>query len=203
MPNAEPRRRGRPPKVGRREEILDQAVEVLAGRGVEGLTLHELANGLGLSTYALTYHFGSKDGILEAVALHVERRLQTEFAALAALEDVSVEGLVRGYWAGYGEVGAASSTRLWLEIGLLAVREPERFPGFLDTMVDGWRRLVASLLPNHPDAEAIGNIAFAAMSGLELLELSRPGSVDDATLTRLVSMFEHALVAGLRDDRPT
>lgn len=192
------RRRGRPPKVGRREEILDQAVEVLSERGVEGLTLAQLAGSLGLSTYALTYHFGSKDAVLEAVALHVEQRLQKEFAALAAMTDVDVAGLVRGYWTGYGNVGAAASTRLWLEIGLLAIREPDRFPGFLDTMVDGWRRLVAALLPGHPDAAAIGDIAFASMAGLEILELARPGSVDDATLDLLVRMFEQALVAHLK-----
>lgn len=200
MPSQEPRRpRGRPPKVGRREEILDQAVDVLTVRGLEGLTLAGLAQALDLSTYALTYHFGSKDGLLEAIVLHAEQRLQKEFAVLAAPTEASVAGLVSGYWEGYGHVGSAASTRLWLEIGLMAVRDPERFPGFLDTMVDGWRRLVASLLPGHPDAEQIGNLAFATMSGLEILEAARPGSVDEATLALLVHMFEQALATPLRE----
>ncbi len=187
------RTRGRPPLVGRRDEILDSAVEVLVRRGIEGLTLAGLAEAIGLSTYALTYHFGSKEGVLGAVALHVEKRLQRDFTALARQEAASVGSLVRGYWTGYGDVGAAASTRLWLEIGLLATRDPDRFPGFLDTMVDGWRRTVAGLLPGHPDADEIASLAFATMSGLELLELSRPGSVTDATLDRVVMMFERSL----------
>lgn len=188
------RRRGRPPLVGRRDEILDAAVGVLSARGIEGLSLAELADAVGLSTYALTYHFGSKEGVLVAVALHVEQRLQKEFKDLARLEETTVGSLVRGYWTGYGDVGAAASTRLWLEFGLLATRDPERFPGFLDTMVDGWRRTVRSLLPGHPDADEIASIAFAVMSGLEILELARPGSVTPATLDRLIAMFEASLV---------
>lgn len=187
------RPRGRPPLVGRRDEILDAAVDVLARRGIEGLTLAHLAEAIGLSTYALTYHFGSKEDVLSAVALHVEKRLQREFTELAKLQDVTVGSLVRGYWTGYGDVGAAASTRLWLEIGLLATRDPDRFPGFLDTMVDGWRRTVSGLLPGHPDAAEIASLAFATMSGLELLELARPGSVTDATLDRVVRMFERTL----------
>ncbi|RNL60405.1 TetR/AcrR family transcriptional regulator [Nocardioides marmoriginsengisoli] len=191
--SSEGRPRGRPPMVGRREEILDAAVEVMAIHGIEGMSLAQLAEELGLSTYALTYHFGSKEGVLAAIALHVEQRLQREFTDRVNVDQVTVGSLVRGYWTSYGNVGAAASTRLWLEIGLLASRDPERFPGFLDAMVDRWRVMVAGLLPGHPDAEEIGSIAFAVMSGLELLELARPGSVTDATLDQLVAMFENAV----------
>src|SRR3954471_3954930 len=104
------RRRGRPPLEGRRDEILDAAVDVMAVRGIEGTSLATLAVELGLSTYALTYHFGSKEGLLQAIALHVEEHLRREFDGLSQLEDRSVGGLVRGYWATYGKSGAAGST---------------------------------------------------------------------------------------------
>lgn len=176
--------------VGRREEILDAAVEVMAVHGIEGVTLAQLAEELGLSTYALTYHFGSKEGLLAAIASHVEEHLKSEFQGLSNLGELSVGSLVRGYWATYGESGASGSTRLWLELALLASRDPDRFPGFLDAMVDGWRNMIVSFIPEHPQAEQIASVAFATMLGLELLELARPGSVTPEILDGLVALYE-------------
>jgi len=190
---AEPqRRRGRPPKVGRREEILDAAVEVMAARGIEATSLAQLAEDLGLSTYALTYHFGSKEGLLQAIAGHVAHHLKREFTGLSGLAgagEVDVAALVRAYWETYGRTGAAGSTRLWLELGLLASREPDRFPGFLDTMVDGWRDLILAFVPDHPYADQVASLGFATILGLEILELARPGSVTPQTIDGLVAMY--------------
>lgn len=195
--SAEPqRRRGRPPIVGRREEILDATVEVMAARGIEGTSLSQLAEDLGLSTYALTYHFGSKEGLLQATAGHVVHHLQREFAGLQVLSgagEVNVGDLVRAYWETYGRSGAAGSTRLWLELGLIASREPDRFPGFLDTMVDGWRDLILAFVPDHPFADQVASIGFATILGLEMLELARPGSVTATTIDGLVAMYELSL----------
>src|SRR5271154_3690532 len=77
-------KRGRPPLPGRREELLDAAVRVMSERGIEALSLAQLAEALGFSTYALTYHFGTREELLAAVAEHVETRLQAEFGAVAA-----------------------------------------------------------------------------------------------------------------------
>lgn len=191
-----PRRRGRPPLEGRREEILDAAVDVMAVRGIEATSLAQLAEELGLSTYALTYHFGSKEGLLVAIANHVGHHQRGEFSGLQEVltpGTVDVGTLVRGYWSHYGESGAAGSTRLWLEIGILASRDPDRFPGFIDAMVDGWRGLIISFVPDHPRAEEIASITFATLLGLELLEMAKPGTVTAATIDALVATFDAAL----------
>ncbi|RZI92772.1 MAG: TetR/AcrR family transcriptional regulator [Microbacterium sp.] len=191
----EQRRRGRPPLEGRREEILDAAVEVMAVHGIEAISLNQLADELGLSTYALTYHFGSKEGLLVAIAEHVGHHLRGEFGWLNEIkaDDLDVGTLVRGYWASYGSTGAAGSTRLWLEIGILASRDPERFPGFIDAMVDGWRGLIRSFVPDHPFVEDIASITFATLLGLELLEMAKPGTVTATTIEGLIAMFERSL----------
>lgn len=196
--SAEPRRRGRPPLEGRREEILDAAVEVMAVHGIEATSLNQLADELGLSTYALTYHFGSKEGLLVAIADHVGHHLRGEFTWLhdvVETGEVNVGALVRGYWANYGQGGAAGSTRLWLEIGILASRDPERFPGFLDAMIDGWRGLIASFVPDHPMVQEIASITFATLLGLELVEMAKPGTVTSSTIDAVVGMFERSLPA--------
>jgi AcrR family transcriptional regulator len=211
-------RRGRPPLTGRREEILDAAVRVLGERGIEGLSLAQLAEALGFSTYALTYHFGAKEDVLAAVAEHVEARLQAEFTALAEQlsqpgqpEQLSQPGqpgqpgrpgqagpsipeLVRQYWAISQQPGASHSMRLWLELVLLASRDPDRLPGFLDRAVSGWLEVVRTGLGDHPDADVLAPLAFAAITGLELLQLMQPGSaVPSLALEKLIVMYGREL----------
>jgi AcrR family transcriptional regulator len=172
-------KRGRPPLTGRREEILDAAVLVLAERGIERLSMAQLAEALGFSTYALTYHFGAKEDLLAAVAERVESQLQAEFADLVSrpgLASGDLPELMRRYWAVSQDEGASHSMRLWLELVLLASRDPERLPGFLDRAVSGWLQVIRTALGDHPDADTLAPLAFAAITGLELLQLMQPGS---------------------------
>jgi AcrR family transcriptional regulator len=164
------RRRGRPPRPGRREEILDAAVKVLAERGFEGLSLAQLAESLGFSTYALTYHFGAKEEFLAAVVTHVEERLQAEFQTLAAEPGLTPAELLRRYWATTAEPGAGESMRLWLEVVLLASREPDRFPGFLERAARSWTPVIVTALGDRPDVEQWAALAFAttAVDGARL-----------------------------------
>ena len=56
---------GRP--EGRREELLDVAIRVVAERGLDATSFRALAREAGTSTTAYTYEFGSRDGLLAAV----------------------------------------------------------------------------------------------------------------------------------------
>jgi AcrR family transcriptional regulator len=187
-------RRGRPPLAGRREEILDAAVLVLAEHGIENMSLAQLAQALGFSTYVLTYHFGAREDLLAAVAERVEARLQAEFAELIEQPELTMPELVRRYWATTSEPGASHAMRLWLELVLIASREPGRLPGFLDRATAGWEQVIGAVLGDHPDADTLVPLAFAAITGLELLQLMRPGSdVPDRALEQLIGVFQLVL----------
>jgi AcrR family transcriptional regulator len=64
-----PTTQGRPNRRGaaRREQILDEAVELFAQRGYRGSGLLELANRIGTSHVLILHHFGTKEGLLRAV----------------------------------------------------------------------------------------------------------------------------------------
>jgi AcrR family transcriptional regulator len=66
--NAEdpPKRRGRPPSGGR-EAILDAALELVREEGVAKLTSREVAARAGVSDASVYYHFGDREGLLQAV----------------------------------------------------------------------------------------------------------------------------------------
>lgn len=59
-------RRGRPPKTSR-EEIIAATLDVLRERGLARLTTREIASRMGISEGSIFYHFGDRQGLLEAV----------------------------------------------------------------------------------------------------------------------------------------
>ncbi|MGK5552995.1 TetR/AcrR family transcriptional regulator [Actinomadura kijaniata] len=181
---------GRPPQPGRRAEILHAATRVVAERGVDTLSLAELATALGCSTYTLTYHFGSKERLLAAVVEHVETGLQAEIAELASA-DLPNADLLRHYWRTTRDPGARSYLRLWLELLVLADRHPDRFPGFHERAATGWRTLATDLLRRRTGSDALATLVVAAVTGLELdLMLDPDPARADAALELLVSLLD-------------
>ncbi|MCL4683258.1 TetR/AcrR family transcriptional regulator [Myxococcota bacterium] len=95
-PNAErPRKATRPNPTDRRstrgdasrERILDVASQVFAERGFAGAGVDHLAERSGIAKTAIYYHFGSKEGLLAAVA---------ERTAAAWIEGISNSALQAG-----------------------------------------------------------------------------------------------------------
>jgi AcrR family transcriptional regulator len=76
MPRTPPdeRRRGRPPTIDR-EAVLDAAISLLDGEGVEALTMRRLAGELGVSAMAPYRHVSSKDELLVVLVDRLAARL--------------------------------------------------------------------------------------------------------------------------------
>ena len=68
------RRRGRPPTIDR-EAVLDAAISLLDGEGVEALTMRRLAGELGVSAMAPYRHLSSKDELLMVLVDRLAARL--------------------------------------------------------------------------------------------------------------------------------
>ncbi|GAA1827122.1 TetR/AcrR family transcriptional regulator [Pseudonocardia ailaonensis] len=80
------RRRGTPSKGDLREQaILDAAEALLDERGVDELTVEEIARGAGITRGALYFYFGSKQEVLVALVARTVAALR-ETARLAATE---------------------------------------------------------------------------------------------------------------------
>lgn len=75
-----------------RREILDAAERLLAERGPEAVRVQAVARAIGVSDAAVHYHFGNRDGLLEALLRDVGRRMKAELAD--AGDEVDVEALL-------------------------------------------------------------------------------------------------------------
>src|SRR3954452_23682344 len=87
-------KRGRP-STGARERILDAAIEVLKADGYAGLTIAKVAAKAGESKSLVVYHYGSKQGLVEASGRAVAELITAE--ALDAVSGATtVEEIIRG-----------------------------------------------------------------------------------------------------------
>jgi TetR/AcrR family transcriptional regulator, repressor for neighboring sulfatase len=78
--SAGPARRRRRSVDDARREILDAAERLLAERGPEAVRVQTVARAVGLTDAAVHYHFGNREGLLEALLHDVGRRMKAELA---------------------------------------------------------------------------------------------------------------------------
>jgi AcrR family transcriptional regulator len=118
-----------------RELILDAAERRLIADGPAGVRVQLVANDVGMSDAAVHYHFGSRDGLVDALLRRAGRRLRSELATAAGeqLSTLDVRKLSRGFRRTYDERQYARLTA-WL-------------------VLDGWRPSGSSML--RPLVEAI------------------------------------------------
>ncbi len=167
------------------------ATRVVAERGIDTLSLAELAEALGCSTYTLTYHFGRKDQLLAAIVEHVETEMREEVGRLAGDPGTSLGDLLRRYWKATHEPGARPYMRLWLELLVLSSRHPERFPGFAERAAGGWRTLAADILRERTGSDELATLVVAAVTGLEIEHMANPGSPEpDRAVERLARLLD-------------
>lgn len=77
----------------RQEEIMDQAVRLIAENGIQGLTVRNLAKGIGVSEPALYRHFESKTDILLGILDRFDRTSHGMRTTLASNDCPSLEQL--------------------------------------------------------------------------------------------------------------
>lgn len=189
---ARPARGPRPPRrrleaAEARRRILDAAEKRLAEGGPEAIRLQELAADLGVSHPAILHHFGSREGLLEALESRAMEQLRRD---LLERRRGSIGEDLERVFATFGGEGHAR---------LLA-----------------WRLLRAGRTPVREDATLVRELteAFHAERVAEARREGRPPPAHEDTVfgVRLatVAMFGEALLgplltasAGLRDEART
>lgn len=99
-----------------RRALLDEALRVIAQKGVQGLSLREIAARVGVSHTALYHHFSDKSGLIHALAHEGQAKMDERMAAAAlAADDASLARLLA--------IGEAYV--------LFAVEQPEYYAAFV------------------------------------------------------------------------
>ncbi len=173
-----PAKRGRP-STGARERILEAAIEVLKSDGYAGLTIAKVAAAAGESKPLVVYHYGSKQGLVEASGRAVAELITAE--ALAAVEGArTVEDVIRGVVDGVARVLERDErlARLYFDLAAVSVVEPE-VRRTITQVNEGWQQVLIDLLENAEDGpppaqvRAVALMINACHQGLVLERIER------------------------------
>lgn len=173
-------RRGRPKNPARRAELLEAVARVLLEGGVLDASLRNIAGAIGVSPNALEHHFHSRANLFaEALAYlrDLDRRALLETLP-AASDPVQFDAIIAATWQRISDPASRPATLVLFETWALALRDPDRAPGFTDHVVTDWVEGVTALLERTsvpPERrEALATLCVAAVRGL-LLDLATMG----------------------------
>jgi AcrR family transcriptional regulator len=158
-----------------RERLLDAAVEHALEAGIADLSLRELATAIGTSHRMLIYHFGSREGLLVAVAQAVEEMQRaTVFGSGAGVSPSDA----RAFWKRISSPKMWPQERLFFELYVHALLGRPGTEGFLDDDIESWiAPIVQAAVEAGVDeraARADARLSVAVVRGL-LLDLLATG----------------------------
>ncbi|MGW3965221.1 TetR/AcrR family transcriptional regulator [Amycolatopsis sp. NPDC005003] len=168
-----------------RAKLLDAAIDRIAHHGGADRSLRALAAELGTSHRMLIYHFGSKEGLLTAVAREVEARQR---AALAGLDPAE-------FWRRLTDDDLRANEKLFFQLYGRALGGTPGTAEFLDGVIDGWLGPIEARLAQLgvPEAErpAHARLGLAVARGL-LLDLVTTGDrgAVDAAMEQFLALYE-------------
>jgi AcrR family transcriptional regulator len=195
-----------------RQALLDAAERLFAERGLEGASLRAITGEAGANLAAVHYHFGSKDGLIQAVLARRlgplnEERLRRLEACRQGGRPAELECVLRAFVAPIieiavgGEAGRAAFGRLMIRIqGEPALAKRVLKEAFEDTA----RRFVDALretLPALSEEELTRRLHFAIGAMARIVIMAHAGGdlcfsvLDPTTVTEPLVAF---LAGGFR-----
>ena len=186
-------RRGRP-STGARERILEAGLEVLKTDGYAGLRIAKVAAVAGENKALISYHFGSRQGLVAAVGREVGEAITAEVVAgvgrPGSVREV-VSGVVTGVWAILDR--DVRIARVYFDLTAVSVVEPD-VRGVMREIRAGWREILVDLLRSAGvDAGRARSGELLIRAGVEGLALERIEAGDSAELRRARRLFERAV----------
>ena len=188
------------PSSGARERVLEAGLEVLKADGYAGLTTAKVAARSGQNKALISYHFGSKQGLVAAVGHELSESITEEL--LGGIEDRRhVEGIIRGAVEGLRRLMDRDErlARLYFDLTAVSVVEPD-VRRVMSEMKAGWRTLLASVLGEAEDGPAPKQAESGAVfviAGLDGLALERLSTGETPALKAAQAMFVKAAAAAL------
>lgn len=102
-----------------RKLILDAAEKRLIASGPEAIRLQDIAADIGIAHAVISHHFGSREGLMEALMRHASERLQEAIIRMLATPRVGdpaqdrLEQIHRGIELAVQEIAGQGYGRLW------------------------------------------------------------------------------------------
>jgi AcrR family transcriptional regulator len=200
QPGTEARPRPGRPSSGARERILAAGLEVLKSDGYAGLTTAKVAARAGQNKALIGYHYGSKQGLVAAVAREVTEQITAEVVGGLGEPRTAaelVEGLVAGIW-GVIERDERMG-RVYFDLASHSVVEPP-VREMLSEMKANFRATLRELLgqiDDGPTPRERDPVAVYLIAGVEGLALERLDRGETPELRRARDLWTRSAAAAI------
>lgn len=159
-------------------QLLDAATDHVLAHGLGDLSLRGVAEALGTSHRMLIYYFGSGDGFWQAL-LHRIRHAEQAARERAEPAASDPRAAMEAAWERYSAPAYLPIMQLMFEIYGRAIRDRERFSGFLEDVVGSWTTMLAARMQSElglsaAEARLRARVELATVRGL-LLDLVTTG----------------------------
>ena len=168
----------RPVDLESRARLLERITDYIVKHGLHDLSLRPMAEAVDSSPRMLLYHFGSKEELVSTVLSGIRARQMLMFDAMRRSEIFTPAAVCGAAWATISDPAFAPSMHLFFEAYSIALRDPGRFPGFIDGAVEDWivflsQPLIASGM-SKAEARAEATLILATYRGF-MLDLAATG----------------------------
>jgi AcrR family transcriptional regulator len=155
-----------------KERLLDSICAHVLAHGFSGASLRPLAKSADTSDRMLVYHFGSKNGLIEAVLLRLSSDLAAGLAAdLPAHSGANRYETVKAIIGLLRAPKLAPYMKLWLEIAARAGHGDVVFKATATAILSGLTAWLAERLPGAGvDREDAATTALAMIEGVIVLD---------------------------------
>jgi AcrR family transcriptional regulator len=179
----------RPVDTTLRGDLLDDVMEAVARLGLGNLSLRALARELDVSPRMLLYHFGSRDGLLDAVVAETSRRL----AVAATTVGGTLPEIIRASWSWMTAPRQRGFQNVFYEVCALGARDESRRGVVASSLFVDWH----ALLVRRGVADAQATLLLATLHGL-LLDLLLTGDrarIERAFVAMIATLHSSKVVA--------
>jgi len=182
----------------RRIELLDGATAWVLEHGLATLSLRPVAKELGTSDRMLIYWFGSRDGLLAAIAERAGAGLSLALPAVdPAAPPLTARAWLDQCWALFSDPGVRPGLALLFELDALGARAPGPARDAARGVADRWITVVDGALAalGVPDDGRLPltRVVASAMTGLILDDLvGGAGERPDPELDLLATLIDSA-----------
>lgn len=184
------------PSTGARERVLEAGLEVLLEEGYAGLSYAKVATLAGENKSLISYYFGSRQGLVAAVAELVGAQITAQvLEEIQGAETISelAEGLVAGLWKVMDEDPRIA--RLYFDLSAVSVVDDEIRRALLD-IKRSWRTVVAGYVESAGvEGSQVPAVAQYLLAGVEGLAIERLGTDEPELIDEASRLFIRA--AGL------
>jgi AcrR family transcriptional regulator len=185
--------------MDRRRALTLAALQWCLVHGIQGLSLRPLAESIGTSARMLVYHFGSREGLVDAVLAEFHATLAADLAAMPVDHPAGPIPVLRVLW--YEHLRApdrASSHTLAMELWTASVlgASAELMPWARQTVDLFHGALVRLLTPHTERAVEWACLVQAVTDGLLLRQRVAPDTPIDDAFEVLLEALEGELGGG-------